>query len=62
MAENVFAVTQGGIDDPLTVDEIDRDSFQTERLARPIPGGACSHAHPLSRPPDPQHAGAHPFR
>ena len=35
MAENVFAVSQGGLDGPLTVDEIDRDAFQTERLARP---------------------------
>jgi len=35
MAENVFAVSQGGLDGPVTVDEIDRDAFQTERLARP---------------------------
>ena len=35
MAENVFAVTQGGIDGPVTVDEIDRDGFQIERVARP---------------------------
>ncbi len=35
MAENVFAVTQGGIDAPVTVDEIDRDSFQIDRVARP---------------------------
>ncbi len=35
MAENVFAVTQAGIAEPVTVDEIDRDSFQMERLARP---------------------------
>jgi len=27
MAENVFAVTQGGIDSPLTVDEISQDAF-----------------------------------
>ena len=35
MAENVFAVSQGGLDGLVTVDEIDRDAFQTERLARP---------------------------
>jgi acyl-CoA synthetase (AMP-forming)/AMP-acid ligase II len=35
MAENVFAVSQGGLDGPVTVDEIDRDAFQTGRLARP---------------------------
>jgi len=35
MAENVFAVTQGGLDGPVTVDEIDRDAFQIEHLARP---------------------------
>lgn len=35
MAENVFAVTQGGINEPVTVDEIDRDAFQIERLAKP---------------------------
>ncbi len=38
MAENVFAVTQGGIDDPLTVDEIDREAFQTQWVARPVTG------------------------
>ena len=42
MAENVFAVTQGGIDEPLTVDVIDRDSFQTERLARPPEAGQAA--------------------
>jgi acyl-CoA synthetase (AMP-forming)/AMP-acid ligase II len=35
MAENVFAVTQGGIDAPVTVDVIDRDIFQNERRAVP---------------------------
>ena len=34
MAENVFAVTQGGIDSPIIVDEIDREAMQTDRLAR----------------------------
>jgi len=35
MAENVFAVTQGGADGPVTVDEIDREDMQLNRLARP---------------------------
>jgi fatty-acyl-CoA synthase len=35
MAENVFAVTQGGVDGPVTVDEIDRQDMQVNRLARP---------------------------
>ncbi len=39
MAENVFGVTQGGIDTPLTVDIIDREAFQVERVARPCPDG-----------------------
>jgi acyl-CoA synthetase (AMP-forming)/AMP-acid ligase II len=34
MVENVFAVTQGGIDAPVTVDEIDREIFQIERRAK----------------------------
>jgi acyl-CoA synthetase (AMP-forming)/AMP-acid ligase II len=33
MAENVFSVTQGGIDKPLIIDEIDRDKFQIDRIA-----------------------------
>ena len=35
MAENTFAVTQGGIDEPVNVDLIDRDSLQIDRIARP---------------------------
>lgn len=35
MAENTFAVTQGGIDEPLTIDTIDRDSLQIDLIARP---------------------------
>jgi acyl-CoA synthetase (AMP-forming)/AMP-acid ligase II len=42
MAENVFAVTQGGLDSPVTVDEIDRDAFQIERQARPASPGRPS--------------------
>ncbi len=33
MAENVFAVTQGGITAPVNYDDIDRETFQTERKA-----------------------------
>ena len=36
MAENVFAVTQGGVDAPVTVDEIDREDMQVNAWpARP---------------------------
>ncbi len=35
MAENVFAVTQGGIDLPIVKDIINRDVFQTEKRAVP---------------------------
>ena len=35
MAENTFAVTQGGVDAPLMVDEIDREAMQVEKIARP---------------------------
>ena len=39
MAENVFAVTQGGIDSPAVFEDIDRDSLQIEKLARlSVPG------------------------
>jgi fatty-acyl-CoA synthase len=33
MAENVFAVTQGGMDGPVLVDEIDRETLQLEKKA-----------------------------
>jgi acyl-CoA synthetase (AMP-forming)/AMP-acid ligase II len=36
MAENVFAVTQGGIDQPITYDEIDLISFQEKNIAIPV--------------------------
>jgi acyl-CoA synthetase (AMP-forming)/AMP-acid ligase II len=39
MAENVFAVTQGGIHEPLATDVIDKNAFQEQRIARPSPGG-----------------------
>ena len=35
MAENVFAVTQGGIDSKLITDVIDLEIYQTQRKARP---------------------------
>ena len=35
MAENVFAVTQGGMDAPVVFEDIDRESLQVEKLARP---------------------------
>ncbi len=40
MAENVFAVTQGGIDEPVTVDWIDGRALVVDRIARPCPPGA----------------------
>lgn len=42
MAENVFGVTQGGIDAPVTVDEVDVITLQTEREARPAEAGRPS--------------------
>lgn len=43
MAENVFAVTQGGIDSPANVDEIDLRALQEEGRAIPVDGEAPSH-------------------
>jgi len=34
MAENVFAVTQGGINGPVVFEDIDRDSLQIEKVAQ----------------------------
>ncbi len=42
MAENVFAVTQGGLDAPVMVDEIDRDAMQSQKLAKPAEEGNAS--------------------
>jgi acyl-CoA synthetase (AMP-forming)/AMP-acid ligase II len=36
MAENVFAVTQSNLNQPITVDQIDKDIFAAERRAVPI--------------------------
>lgn len=38
MAENVFAVTQGGIDAPVVIDPISQRGFLTERIARSAVG------------------------
>jgi len=35
MAENTFAVTQGGIDETVHIDPVDRHSLQVDRIARP---------------------------
>jgi fatty-acyl-CoA synthase len=35
MAENVFAVTQGGITEPVLVDEVSQPAFSAEHIARP---------------------------
>jgi acyl-CoA synthetase (AMP-forming)/AMP-acid ligase II len=42
MAENVFAVTQGGIKSPVIYDDIDRETFQMERKAVPAMEGKPS--------------------
>lgn len=39
MAENVFAVTQGGIDQPLALDQVDRQALQEGRTALPSQEG-----------------------
>ncbi len=39
MAENVFAVSQGGVDGPVTVDEVDARALSVERIARPAGTG-----------------------
>jgi fatty-acyl-CoA synthase len=37
MAENVFAVTQGGIDSPVTIDCIEKRAFINQQVAKPVP-------------------------
>jgi acyl-CoA synthetase (AMP-forming)/AMP-acid ligase II len=39
MAENVFAVTQGGIDGAVTLDEIDQRVFNEDQVAKPASSG-----------------------
>ncbi|MGD2161864.1 MAG: AMP-binding protein [Anaerolineales bacterium] len=39
MAENVFAVTQGGISSPVTVDEVSRESLSSKAKAEPAQSG-----------------------
>ncbi len=38
MAENVFAVTQAGIDAPVTLDEVDQRALLVDRIATPVTG------------------------
>jgi acyl-CoA synthetase (AMP-forming)/AMP-acid ligase II len=47
MAENVFAVTQGGITAPVTVDVVDRRALIADRWARPLPSAASPEALPM---------------
>ena len=42
MAENTFAVTQGGVDGPVRIDPVDRNSVQVDRIARPAVEGQPS--------------------
>lgn len=42
MAENVFAVTQGGVDAPLVIDEIDREGMQSQKKAHSAAAGRPS--------------------
>ncbi|MBU2609560.1 MAG: AMP-binding protein, partial [Chloroflexi bacterium] len=42
MAENVFAITQGGIHEQVVIDEIDRDSLQIDRIARSLVDGKAT--------------------
>jgi acyl-CoA synthetase (AMP-forming)/AMP-acid ligase II len=39
MAENVFAVTQGGVGSPLVFEDVDRESLQEKKLAHPAKDG-----------------------
>lgn len=51
MAENTFAVTQGGADGPVTIDIIDREAMQVERVARAAQDGrAVTHMVSAGRP------------
>ena len=38
MAENVFAVSQGGVDSPVTIDKISQRAFHDKHIARPSSG------------------------
>jgi fatty-acyl-CoA synthase len=54
MAENVFAVTQGGIGKPVVVDQVDREVLQTQRVAQPsapgrVPVKMLSAGQPISK-------------
>jgi fatty-acyl-CoA synthase len=39
MAENVFAMVQGGINEPVGYEDIDRDSLQIDKIAKPAEPG-----------------------
>jgi fatty-acyl-CoA synthase len=39
MAENVFAVTQGGVDGPVVYEDVDREKLQMEKIAQPAKDG-----------------------
>jgi acyl-CoA synthetase (AMP-forming)/AMP-acid ligase II len=51
MAENVFAVTQGGIDQPVRLDRVDADALSTERRAVPAEGAVRRTAEIVSAGP-----------
>jgi fatty-acyl-CoA synthase len=56
MAENVFGVTQGGIDKPVTIDQVDQNRLQTEQIASPAREEASSVRHlSAGRPIDNTH-------
>lgn len=42
MAENVFAVTQGGIESPVVYEDINRDSLQIDKVALPAAAGEAA--------------------
>jgi fatty-acyl-CoA synthase len=42
MAENVFAVSQGGIGSPISIDRINQNAYFSERVARPAKDGEAS--------------------
>jgi len=48
MAENVFAVTQGGIESPVMIDTIDQNGLQSEWVARPASNGSIPVVHMVS--------------
>ncbi len=53
MAENTFAVTQGGMDAPVTIDPVDRDAVQIDRIAKPAVEGKTAIQMVSAGPPIP---------